>query len=91
MALIESFSRYSISRRKHMCGAMRDAGRTCAAAGELNQSCFSVFVCVCVTECMWHGLMTGTESFRAEYALVTAPFVLFTRGFRPSDEVSQTT
>lgn len=72
MALKEKFSRYSKSRGKHMCGAVKDAGRacTCAAASELNQSCFSV----CVTECMWHGLMTGTESFRAEYALCQCTF-----------------
>lgn len=37
--------------------AEKDAGHTCDEP---------VLLHVCITECMWRGPMTGTESFRAE-------------------------
>lgn len=48
-----------------MCVAEKDAGHTCEEP---------VLLHVCITECMWRGPMTGTESFRAEYALCQCAF-----------------
>lgn len=63
----EWFSRYSKNRKKaHMCVTVKDAGRTCAPQ--------VLFFYVCITECMWRGPMTGTESFRAEYELCQCAF-----------------
>lgn len=75
---------------------MKDEVHRWATVSDMHKSCFPICVCVYVHVCVceyewmrpwWHGLSHSGQSM----CFVRAPFVPFTRGFRGSDEVSQTT